>query len=156
MSDYPVRRPNRIPQYDYSSPGSYFLTFCTKDRAPILGQILSGDGAGATVRLTPCGELTEAAVRAIPDVYQNVSLDCFVIMPDHIHLLITVAGSGASLPDVSRIVQQTKRRVSKAVGKAVWQQHYFDHVIRNGQDYREIRQYIENNPQKWLMKASDG
>ena len=101
--------------------------------------------------LSEIGEHTSAAIAAIQNAYPGVVLDAFCIMPNHVHLLITLSGDGDRPPNLSRIVQQTKRRISATVGEPIWQSHYHDHVVRNEKDYRDIRQYIENNPAKWTL-----
>ena len=53
------------------------------------------------------------------------------------------------VPTISRIMQQMKGYVSKRIGRSIWQARYYDHVIRTQRDYREIWEYIENNPAKW-------
>ena len=82
-----------------------------------------------------------------------ISVDCYVIMPNHVHMILFIDRSteqGVSAPTLSHVVQQMKGHVTKCIGKAVWQSRFYDHVIRNVQDYREIWTYIENNPAKWL------
>ena len=58
-------------------------------------------------------------------------------------------GRAMLAPTISRVIQQMKGYVSKQIGKPIWQKLFYDHIIRNEQDYNEIWQYIENNPQKW-------
>ena len=152
MNEKPKRKPNRLPQYDYSTPGCYFVTFCTKERDPVLGTVSEPDPiTGAKVILSHFGQLTEEAILAIPKVYTGVTLDHFVIMPNHVHLLISLSGSDFGSPDISRIVQQTKRRISKEAGQAIWQAHFHDHIIRNEADFLSIWEYIDDNPAKWSL-----
>ena len=81
-------------------------------------------------------------------------------MPDHIHLLITilnVAGHpGRGVPTristIARFIGTFKRFCNKEYGEKIWQSRYYDHVIRNQQDYDEIWQYIDNNPKKWIVQ----
>ena len=89
--------------------------------------------------------------------YNNITVDKYVIMPNHIHLLLRVEESGRSGTPVPtnansiivRFVSTLKRFCNKACGENIWQSRYYDHIIRNEQDYDEIWQYIENNPAKW-------
>ena len=77
------RKPNRIPEFDYSITGAYFVTICTQDRQKILGQIV-GDGFPVP---TPIGQIAKEYIRKIPEKYPVVSVDRYVIMPNHIDYL---------------------------------------------------------------------
>jgi REP element-mobilizing transposase RayT len=76
-------------------------------------------------------------------------VDKYVVMPNHVHLILVISDSLEKAPSVSRVVQQFKRAVSIHLGKSVWQEGFYDHVIRGDADYREIWTYIDNNPVKW-------
>lgn len=92
--------------------------------------------------------------------YPFLSVDHYVIMPDHVHLLISVRESGASgtppptraNETIPRFVSTLKRFTDKSCGEKLWQRSYYDHVIRNDEDYRETWQYLENNPARWAEK----
>jgi len=153
---YPQRKPLRLPDYNYSLPGVYFLTLCTKDRIPFFGRISGFNDEGIpTSQLTPIGKLVEQHIRDIPKYYANVSVDHFVIMPNHIHMLLFIetanGAPGSSRPTelVPRIISAMKRLTNKASGQKLWQERYMDHVIRNEQDYVEHWNYIEHNPFRW-------
>lgn len=85
-----------------------------------------------------------------------MAIDEYVIMPDHVHILLQIRadeyGNPMVAPDLSRIIQQLKGYVSKRTGKSIWQKSYFDHVIRNRADYNEHLKYIYDNPFRWLYK----
>ena len=151
------RRPNRIPDYDYGTNGAYFVTICTQDRRRILSDIV-GDGLPVP---KPCGLIAQDFIRNISEKYPAVMVDKYVIMPDHIHFLISIheqvrhPGRGVPTPRtsvVARFVGTFKRFCNKEYGQNIWQTRYYDHVIRNQQDYDEIWEYIDNNPRKWMMK----
>ena len=155
------RKPNRIPDYDYSQNGAYFITICTKDRQPILSTIV---GDGFPVPLV-AGQIAEEYIHKISDKYPSVSVDRYVIMPDHIHMLLGIdavqIGTGNPSPTLGNIIGWYKYQVTKQVnvqyntaGERLFQRSYYDHVIRNQQDYNEIWEYIENNPRKWIIKKS--
>ena len=149
MEERPVRKKNRLEGYDYAKPGYYYVTFCTKNKECTLGSVTTADEANSSeMRLSPCGQLTQEAILAIEQVYPGVRVDKYAIMPNHVHLLLSMTAGDYNLPNLSRIIQQTKRRVSKLHGSPVWQSHYNDHIVRCEQDYREIWNYIENNPTK--------
>ena len=156
IMDLPKRKRIRLPNYDYSSPGANFITICTKEKRCTLSDIAVGAAISRPpeVRLTRYGEIVDLAIRNIPSVYPNVSVDHSVIMPNHIHLILRLhhveGGRMISAPTVSTVVGQMKRWASKQAGTALWQKSYHEHVIRNEDDYRQIWEYIENNPARWV------
>ena len=152
--ELPKRKPNRLPDFDYSTPGGYFITVCTKDRKCILWDTVGASIARPqTPQLSYWGTIVDKAIRDIGIHYPAVSVDHFVVMPNHIHLLLQIKtdpdGRAMPAPTISRVVQQLKGIVTKQIGHSVWQKLYHDHVIRNEADYRKIWEYIDNNPARW-------
>ena len=163
------RKPNRIENYDYSQVGTYFLTICTQDRKKILSNISVGtpvpgcpeetgrDSGHPTIKLLPHGKVADKFIRHMDAFYNHLSVDKYVIMPNHIHLLITIHDGhpGRGVPTrtsvIARFVGTFKRFCNKEYGENIWQSRYYDHVIRNQQDYNEVWEYIENNPIKWAI-----
>ena len=145
---FPSRKPLRIPNYDYSQCNIYFLTLCTKNRQPLFWS------AG---RLSNIGKLAEAELKRFSFIYENVRIEKYCIMPDHIHLLlwldVPADGRPQVSPTVSRIIQQFKGTITKKIGQSIWQKSYYDHIIRNAADYRACWEYIENNPLKYEVKS---
>ena len=145
------RKQNRIDGYDYSQNGAYFITICTRDRRKILSDIVGDD---AHIVPTPYGRIAEKYIRNVPEIEK------YVIMPDHIHMIIQLDNgpmwaSAPTKPQQSRIasiVRSIKTLTTKEIGTAIFQRSYYDHVIRNQQDYNEIWEYIENNPRKWVIE----
>ena len=156
----PKRKNNRLPDYDYSSNGAYFITICTKEKKHILSQISVGTTIGRppVLCLSKTGRIVDNAIRQIPDLYKNVFVDNYVIMPNHIHLLIRIEnenGRAMLVPTVSRIIQQMKGYITKRVGKPIWQEKFYDHIIRDSYDYMIRYQYIDDNPSKWLLTEDE-
>ena len=150
----PARKPNRLSSYDYSTPGAYFLTLCTKNKQCILGSVVGASIARpATVALSAMGKIVEKAILQIPAHYPAVTVDQYVVMPNHVHLLLQIhtgeSGRPMVAPTVSRIMQQMKGAVTKQIGQSVWQKLYHDHVIRSWTQYQKIGEYIQNNPIRW-------
>ncbi|MBR4109801.1 MAG: helix-turn-helix domain-containing protein [Oscillospiraceae bacterium] len=163
-NEHPVRKANRIPNYDYSQNGAYFITICTEDRKQLLSQIVGDD---AHIVPKPYGKILEKYIRNAPEIEK------YVIMPDHIHMIIRlddgtmclnrsptqekkehIVGADAHIRPQSRvasIVRSIKTLTAKEIGESIFQRSYYDHVIRNQQDYNEIWEYIENNPKKWML-----
>ena len=160
--EMPNRKPNRIAGYDYSQSGAYFITICTQDRKKILSRIsvgtpLPGCPHEPCVELLWHGEVADKYIRQMDAFYEHLSVDQYKIMPDHIHLLVTIHGGHprTGVPtrtsEIARFVGTFKRFCNKEYGSNIWQSRYYDHVIRNQQDYNEVWEYIENNPTKWVI-----
>ena len=152
--EQPKRKHNRLKDYDYSTPNAYFITICAGKRRNIFW-----DNIGNTitcpqdVTLSRCGFLVEQAIMSIPRHYPALSVDRYVVMPDHVHLLLRINsddnGRRTFAPTISTVIQQMKGTVTKKAGFSVWQKGFHDHVVRGEQDYQEIWKYIESNPVKW-------
>ena len=144
------RKPNRIENYDYSQNGAYFITICTRDRKRVLSDVVGDD---AHIVPKPYGKIAEKYIRNAPEIEK------YVLMPDHIHMIIRLDNGSmwASTPTdrpknrIASIVRSIKVLATKEIGESIFQRSYYDHVIRNQQDYNEIWEYIENNPPKWAM-----
>ncbi len=141
------RKKIRVGEYDYSQCGAYFVTICTQNRRPILSNIVGDDAHIVPKRY---GQIAEKYLK------NAVEIEKYVIMPDHIHMLIRLEEQGAEKrsPQASRIasiVRSIKTLTTKEIGEPIFQRSYYDHVIRNQRDYNEIWEYIENNPRKWML-----
>lgn len=156
----PKRKQNRLKDYDYSSNGVYFITICTKDRKNIFWDKRQPDFVGEDsilppekVRLSTYGKIAEEAIKAIPEHYTHIELLQYVIMPNHIHVILFIPyDSGRILSSPTSIliaVGQMKRSISKKIGEAIWQKSFHDHVIRDHNDYEKIAKYINENPVRW-------
>ena len=102
---------------------------------------------------TEIGNIIENEIAILSSSYHGVSVDCFVIMPNHIHMIICInwadGGRQDAAPTISQMINQWKRAISIKVGRSVWQKSFHDHVIRNENEYIKIAEYIENNPIRW-------
>ena len=152
MAELTKRKPNRLNQYDYSTPGAYFITICTKNKEKILSTVGATIGR-PLIRLTEYGKMIDKAIKTIEKVYPFVTVDQYVIMPNHIHLLLQIHtdenGRPMVAPTIGRVIQQMKGYATKQIGKNIWQKLYHDHIIRNQNDYDRIWNYIELNPMYW-------
>ena len=102
--------------------------------------------------LSDIGEVVDTAIKNIPVVYSCVRVDKYVVMPNHIHVILNIEnnrGSALRSPTINTIVNQMKGYVTKQIGFSIWQKSFHDHIIRTEQEYREISDYIDQNPQKW-------
>ena len=152
------RKRTRLKEYDYSSAGSYFITICSKGRKPIFSTIV-GDGFPDVPRvvLTEYGKVINKQINLMGEYYKNIKIDNYVIMPNHIHILISVYINGSSgMPTptnevIPSFVGTFKRFVNRKAGQDIFQRSYNDHIIRDERDYIGRWKYIENNPLKWEL-----
>jgi len=151
------RKLNRLKDYDYSQNGYYFVTICTKNREAWFGKIESDK-----MILNMFGEITKNFWVEIPKHFKNVSLDEFIVMPNHIHGIVIIVGNAymRSLQDrtkmlLSRIIQQYKSSVTREINSLQndfcfkWHKSFYDHIIKDEKTLNNIREYITNNPLKW-------
>jgi len=149
LSELPNRKDTRLDGYDYSDAGFYFVTICVKDRENLLGSVVVGANC---VRPTPnVGIIVDAEIDRLSRVYSDVSVDKYVVMPNHVHLIIRIENDGRTqfAPTISRIIKQFKGSITKQLGYSIWQRSFYDHIIRNDVDYTRICQYIDENPSRW-------
>lgn len=152
--ELPKRKKNRLGNYDYSSCGAYFITVCTRERRNCfwenVGAIIDRP---QDVELSLYGKVVDHAIQNITSVYPTLCLESYVIMPNHIHLLLRVCadeyGRPLVAPTMSQVIKQLKGIVSKQVGLGIWQKSFHDHIIRNREDYQEHLRYIYENPLRW-------
>ena len=159
MADLPKRKHIRIEDYDYSTPGAYFVTVCTANRAKIFWSDRRGElRSPVNVTLSDIGIIVDNEIRKLNSVYDTVRVDKYSIMPDHIHFIISINadenGRTRFAPTISRVMKQFKGSITKQIGRPIWQKSFYDHGIRNQQDYDEIWQYIENNPLKYALNRT--
>jgi REP element-mobilizing transposase RayT len=163
--EYPQRKILRLPHYDYTRAGGYFVTLCMRNHACALGDI-----EGGKMKLSRLGRIVEDCWGAIPIHFSNVELDIYTVMPNHLHgILIFARRAGGACPaptkqrrakpatsSLSAVVGSFKSAVTKKVntiqntpGRTFWQRGYYEHVIRNEADCDRIREYICHNPDRW-------
>lgn len=158
-----TRKPNRLKEFDYSSNGAYFVTICTQDRLHLLGRIV---GAGSSrpnlhpnLQISQEGKIVEQYLLRLPEKYPMIRIDKYTIMPNHIHMILVLSGENGredpapTNPTISQIIGWFKYQTTKNINKndiiKIWQRSFHDHIIRNEQEYREIWDYIDQNPLKW-------
>ncbi len=156
----PKRRSIRLKGYDYTQPGAYFVTICVQGRRQLLGEI-----AGDVIRPSKAGIIVSEAWRWLGDQYPQVTLDEWIVMPNHLHGIIMInEGRGGSRTAPTRIRRKplgrlvgafktvSTKRINKAKathGARFWQRNYYERVIRDEEELNRAREYIRDNPLKW-------
>jgi REP element-mobilizing transposase RayT len=138
------QRAPRLPGFDYRSAHWYFITVVTRHRRETLGGIREG-----TICLTALGRLVTAEWRDRPRWEPGLTLDLFVVMPNHLHAILALPGSGNSLLRVVgrfNAATSARARRSLAIPSSIWQRSFFDRVIRNRAELDALRKYIVDNP----------
>ena len=175
--ELPKRKSTRLKNYDYSSSGVYFVTICTQDRKQILSEIIrtrqsftdtsenSAVGEGLAppvyiVKLKPCGEIVKEQLQQVEQRFPNVSVKDYVIMPDHIHVILYLrkeTGGASPSPTLDDVICAFKSLISRVCKQKhgiekIFQRSSADHIIRDREDYETRRKYIYENPKRWYYK----
>ncbi|MCX8093838.1 MAG: transposase [Candidatus Goldbacteria bacterium] len=170
----------RLKNWDYSNDGYYFITVCTKNKIPIFGFIKNGE-----MILNKNGQIIKEIWEELPKHYNNIKLHEIVIMPDHIHGIIEIQNKNVETPlkgvsknciikllqpvsskkkkySLSEIIRGFKtfsarkiNELEQKVGRTIWQERFYDHIIRNEKEYEYISEYIKNNPIKEHLGNED-
>ena len=185
MSEY--RKELRLKDFSYSENAAYFITICCRNMEHLLAKTeteTSRDcqavGVGVLDDLSPpvltrpgfvrtltgTGEIVERKIVEMSESFSGADIDTFVVMPNHIHLLMSIyQGKGSSRTptptafsetnqkrsneQIPAFVSYLKRSTNRMSGQKIWQRGYYDHVIRDYPDYCRIWDYINNNPYRW-------
>ena len=167
MEEMKKRKTPRHESFDYNSVGGYFITICTQNRRCMLSRIV---GTGVLdcpqIELTKYGEIADKYINQLNDFYDHLSVESYVIMPNHIHILLFVKENRGSTENgqsrtpvptyieransvFSKFISTFKRFCNKEYGENIWQARAYDHIIRNREDYEEHQRYIYENPMRW-------
>jgi REP element-mobilizing transposase RayT len=137
----------RLKEFDYASPGAYFVTVCSLGRACLFGRT-----DGDSTSLSEIGQIVCDCWLEIPFHYPKTLLDTFVVMPNHLHAIIHLTAVGADhgrpLP---RVIASFKAAATSRAGERLWQRSFHERVIRDEAELQALRQYIEDNPLNWSL-----
>ena len=175
--DLPKRKSTRLKNFDYSSAGAYFVTICVRDRMQILSEIVRTDLTSAnktigiavgeglappeiTVKLKPCGEIVKEQLQLIETRFPSVTVEDYVIMPDHIHAVMFLhgkAGGASPSPTLDDVICAFKSLTSRSCKQKygiekMFQRSSAEHIVRDREDYETRRKYIYENPKRWYYK----
>ena len=158
--------------FDYTSNGAYFLTICMRERECLLSEI-----AGDLTIVSDTGQIITDVWHELPVRFPTVSLDAFVVMPNHVHGILWLTdgpatdepvGVGLAPPEIGRpaagprrpslgqivgafksLTTVTANKRHDTPGRSLWQRDYYERVVRNDAELRRFRQYIAENPARW-------
>ena len=152
-NELPKRKRLRLQDFDYGTSGAYFITICTKDRKMLFPRV-GADSISA--------RMIEKTFLETINRYHGVESPIYVVMPNHFHAIITISRADMeSAPTLSEIIQSFKRYstieymklvktgILPPFNKQIWQRSFYDHIIRNQEDYNEKYEYISQNPMRW-------
>ena len=156
------RKSLRLKNYDYSQNGMYFVTICSYQKKCFFGRIVDDE-----IKLSTVGEIAQRYLVDILKYYKGVSIDEFIIMPNHIHIVVELSDvvvteqcsvttqNNKNYGLLSKIVKSYKNAVIKEINKKFgknnfkWQRSYYDHIIRKEESLQKIKEYIMINPRDW-------
>jgi len=173
------RRSIRLKHYDYSQPGSYFVTICTHDKSPMFGEIVDGE-----MQLNEFGKIVREEWTKSILIRKEIDFNQWVIMPNHIHGIVIISPVGANggspnninnannihrahshaplrmprlksksvgslIAGFKSITTKRINQIQNTPGQSVWQRNYYEHIIRNERELNRIRRYVINNPPQW-------
>ncbi len=158
--ELPKRKHPRLDNYNYSSAGAYFVTICTQNRRCVLSRIVGRGLAPAEidgVEYTTFGKIAEKQLLLLEDRYPYLLVDRYVIMPNHIHIILILESDAAGASPRPTIMDTicayksltTRECKEKGLAGKLFQTSFYEHVIRDRQDYEEHLRYIHENPMRW-------
>ena len=167
------RQSIRLKGYNYSQPGAYFVTICTRKRECLFGQIING-----VMHLNEFGDIATEEWLQSSEIRHEIQLDIFMVMPNHIHGIVIITNNkdsdivgatgrsplhtgskkayGPAKRSLGSFIAGYKSQVTKRVnllrrspGIPVWQRNYYEHIIRHDDEMNQLRNYIATNPIGW-------
>jgi len=169
-----TRKRNRLDGYDYSNNGAYHVTICTKKHECIFGKInnicvgaplaCARKNIPSRIELSNIGKIIDTQWQDIPNQFDGIELDQYIIMPNHMHGILIInkraQASGAPTAQLGQIIRSFKSKCvinclkyiqtnNLNLSAKIWQRNYHDHIIRNNKSLQKAREYIINNPANW-------
>lgn len=157
----PKRTNHRLPTWDYTQSGMYYVTICVAERKHALGHIIYDDNkldCPASFIPSKIGTVCIEAGESLSERFDDVRLEKLTLMPDHIHMLASIDANGSTaLGDFVFAFKRFVTRKARAVGfnDRLWQKNYYDHVVRDNEDVLRIMEYMENNPIRWAHQRRE-
>ena len=155
----------RLARWDYSAAGWYFVTICIKGKKNILGSVIDG-----RIVLSHAGTIVEHELSVTAAHYSNVSIDCAVVMPNHVHAIIVIGGLHPYSP-TSAVIESTRAETNgrptlaaivggyksavtrhcklQDIPNFQWQARFHDRILGSNAAVTGVREYIRRNPENW-------
>jgi len=160
---HPARRLTRLPSYDYTQEGAYFITVCTFDRMCLFGEVVDD-----IVHPNQFGQAVLDTWSQLPNHYVHVQTCAFVLMPNHVHGVLVIQPTEGQSPDQNlrhncrhgllEVVRAFKTFSARGIngvrgtrGQPVWQRGYYEHVVRSEKSLERVCEYVANNPLQWTL-----
>ncbi len=145
------RKPTRCPAIDYRENAWFFVTIHTADGGPVLAEVRDD-----RLVTTPAGIIVEQVWCDLPSFYEDLGLDTFTVMPDHVHGILHLPGEVSLSDVVARLKSISAVDIGRCLGHsgAVWQRSFWDHLIRNEFALQSIREYIRQNPARLIERMN--
>ena len=156
--ELPHRKPTHFRYFDYSENHRYFVTICSDKKRKLFSDIVVGEGlAPPAIKLSSIGKIIEEQIVGLHFRYAQITIENYVIMSNHIHMLLRLendSGGASPSPTLHDLVCTFKSLVTRSCKQKgfqgrLWQRSYYEHIIRNENDYKNIYLYIDNNPAHW-------
>ena len=158
------RRSIRLPGYDYSQECVIFVTACTYQRENLFGEVVAGQ-----MVMNDIGRTVLAAWQGLPLRFPSLTLDEFVVMPNHIHGILIFEdgqdteegadpkeGAASGAPTLAQVMRVFKSLAAvsgnRLLGRTewpLWQRNFYEHIIRTEQVLEKARWYTSENPKRW-------
>lgn len=147
IKNLPNRKKTRASWWDYSESALYFVTICTKEKQHYFGEIID-----QTMKLSSVGIIANVLWHEIKNHFPQVTLDEFVVMPNHLHGIIALEKQEKSV-SISTIIGGYKAAVTRHSRRLnleiAWQSSFHDAIIRDEEMFLRVKKYIQNNPKNW-------
>ncbi|WP_337866381.1 transposase [Ignavibacterium sp.] len=153
--NYPVRKPTRLKEFDYSNNGYYFITICVQNN-----KMIFGDVENEKMKLNTYGKEVEKILLSLPERYKQIEIDYYVIMPNHFHGIFILSNENNQSVTISNVIGGFKSLTTITIHKLgikdfKWQRSFYDRIIRDEKELFYIRQYIEQNPLRWEIEKNN-
>ncbi len=160
-----LRHSIRLHEYDYSTPGAYFITVVSHGYKCLFGKIIDNK-----MHICDLGKIVEECWKVLPVHFQNLEVESFVVMPNHIHGIVIIHEDDrrgtiyraptteqfgkpviGSVPTIIRTYKAAvSRQAKRELGMVnIWQRNYYEHIVRNQVELDDIAKYIDSNPETW-------
>ena len=144
----------RLEKSEYENNQIYFITICVKNRKNILGKIINEPVFETKIMvLSKIGIIVECFFKKSFLIYKDLFLYDYCIMPNHIHfILLRNIYTKNKRTNISTMIQQFKISITKHIKKSIWQDGYYERIIRNEREFYKVKNYIDFNVENYNEK----